>query len=460
MRASKKRRDKGIAEFSTNRKNVTAALFIAMFLASIEGVIVSLALPSIAKDLGMDHLMSWSVSIYFLFMVIGAPIFGFIADFYGRKAAFLSGAGLFMLGSALSGISTSMLQFIGFRAIQGAGAGALIPLTYTIIGDLYAYEERAKLLGWLTTIWGISGIVAPFSGGILIDYASWRWIFFFCLPFGFVSMLIFYQDYREKAGLATKHVNVVAILMFALGMAAFLLGISLLGEGYEWNEPALIGLFALSAVLLSLFFVRQRKSAFPLLPTRLFSIRLILFVNLTGFILNVIKVVYQFHLPLWFQEVLSKGATFAGLMLFPLSIAWPLASLAAGNLVGKVNAKSMTLTGALLIVAGSIGLACVQNSTPMWLYLVDISLFGLGIGLVTPLLTLLIQSSVDFAQRGTAIAANNFMRNMGQCIGIAVFGLILNMHATYAEGLKVVFLGMVPLACIALIMVIALPRRT
>lgn len=453
---------------TSNTRSVTIALFVATFLAAIEGTIVSTAMPSITRELQGTQQYSWVISIYLLATVVTTPIYGKLSDLFGRKNMFMIGAAIFLCGSMLSGLAQTMTQLIIFRAIQGLGAGALTTIPYTIIGDLYAYEQRAKVQGWMSSIWGIAGISGPLLGGLLVDYVSWRAIFYMNLPFGIVAMFLLGSTLKEAYEKRKRSIDYGGIGTFAVGMFCFLYALTLLrsetGEqGASYTEIGL--LFAVAALLLALFFYIEKRVQEPLIPLVLFKNRTISMVNLLSFLLCVINVVIIFYLPLWLQGVYGKSATYSGLAMIPLSVSWPLGSILAGTWISRIGLRNITLLSALSLVLGSLGFMFLNATTPIALFMLYMFLTGLSFGLALTSCTVSVSSAVERQMRGASVATNNFIRTLGQTIGIALFGLLLHTGSTniidpllLEESLHRIFTIVVVLSLIVGVVSLALPR--
>lgn len=414
---------------SSSRKKVTVALFVATFLAAIEGTIVGTAMPKITGELSGIQLYSWVISIYLLATVITTPIYGKLSDLYGRKTMFVIGACIFLSGSMLSGVAQSMTQLIIFRGLQGLGAGALTTIPYTIIGDLYPFRQRAKVQGWMSSIWGIAGISGPLLGGLLVDYVSWRAIFYMNLPFGALALYLLSVSLKETVERKKKYIDYPGILTFSAGMFGLLYALSLIGDetgqrAADWG--AALPLFAVAVILLGWFAIIERKSPEPMIPFKLFRMPIISMANGISFLLCLINVAVIFYLPLWFQGVGGYSATYSGLLMIPLSIAWPLGSILAGNLIAKTGLRFISILAGCLLLLGSTGFAMVNNESPLWILVACTLCAGLSFGLVLTSMTIAVTSSVDASIRGSAVATNNFVRTLGQTLGITLFGLMLH----------------------------------
>ncbi|CAM3152545.1 MDR family MFS transporter [Paenibacillus lupini] len=454
---------------TSNRRTVTIALFVATFLAAIEGTIVSTAMPSITGELNGIQQYSWIISIYLLATVITTPIYGKLSDLFGRKRMFIAGAIIFLAGSMLSGLAQTMSQLIAFRALQGLGAGALTTIPYTIIGDLYPFEQRAKVQGWMSSIWGIAGITGPLAGGLLVDYVSWRAIFYMNLPFGIVAILLLTTSMKEAFAKQKRYIDYPGIAAFSIGMFAFLYALTILRETNETSHSSMIIILLLlaAAFFLALFFFIEKRSPEPIIPLQLFKLRTISTVNAISFLLCVINVVAIFYLPLWIQGVIGESATYSGLAMIPLSIGWPLGAILAGNWIAKLGMRKIAFVGSMFLVVGSIGFMLMTEHTSIVLFMIYTFLSGMSFGLSLTSFTVAVSSSVSWELRGAAIGSNNFIRTLGQTVGIALFGLLLHTGSTEVidadkleHSLHRIFIILVGLSVIVMLAMLALPRTT
>lgn len=449
------------------RKKVTIALFVATFLAAIEGTIVSTAMPSITGELQGIQQYSWIISIYLLATVITTPVYGKLSDLYGRKKMFIIGALIFLAGSMLSGVAQSMDQLIWYRALQGLGAGALTTIPYTIIGDLYPFELRAKVQGWMSSIWGIAGISGPLLGGLLVDFISWRAIFHMNLPFGIVAIYLLSRSLHEAFEKKKRHIDYPGIITFTIGMLSFLYAMTMLrdGDGGSGTSFIMAGLFALAVIFIGIFIGVERRSPEPIIPLKLFKNRVISMANLNSFLLCVINVVIIFYLPLWIQGVYGKPATYSGLVMIPLSVAWPLGSIMAGNWIYKKGLRFISAIGACFLLCSSIGFSFMTASTSIILFMVYTFMAGLSFGLSLTSITVAVSSAVGWELRGSAVASNNFIRTLGQTIGITVFGLLLHTGdanlieaAVLESSLHKIFMWVTVLSVFVVFVAIGLPK--
>lgn len=410
------------------RKYILTGLLLSTFLAAIEGTVIGPAGPRIVGDIGGVELLSWVFTAYLLTMSVATPIFGKISDLYGRKLVFIIGSLLFLAGSMLSGFASGMEQLIIFRAIQGIGAGGLLPVTFTIIGDIYSIEERAKVQGLISSVWGISSLVGPLLGGYVVDSLNWRWIFYFNLPFGLFSLWMIIRYFKEEVEKRDVKIDYAGAITFTIGVAALLFGLATGGQQWAWNSPFLLGIFAVSGISLILFFIVERKVEEPLLPLKLFKIKDIAYSNLASVLASALLIGLTSYLPLYVQGVLGKNATISGLILAPMSIGWMLGSVLGSRWLISRGGRNTSLIGMLIIAAGAIGLSLVHAGTPIFMMLIFNALYGIGFGFSFTVFTIIAQSSVGYSLRGASTALNSFVKSIGQTIGVAVFGVLINLQ--------------------------------
>lgn len=410
----------------TKKQIVAISLMMATFLTAIEGTVVSTAMPKIASELQGIEIMNWVFSIYLLTSAVTVPMFGKLSDLFGRKIIFNIGTIIFLTGSALCGFSDSMDQLILFRAIQGIGAGAIMPVATTIIGDVFPISERARMLGFISLVWGISGIVGPLVGGFFVDHLTWEWIFFFNIPFGLLAMLMLGFSLREKIEKNKKKIDYLGALTFSIGMIALLYGLQLGGENNDWTSPLVLMLFVLFVLFIALFILIESKVSEPMIPLKLFRNRLITVVNGMSILVSVVLIGIMVYIPMWVQGVLGQGATLSGLVLMPMSITWTIGSFFVGKLMIKRGTRSITALSLFILLIGAASLMFYSQTNSTALLFVISAILGVGFGIITAFSTVLIQSSVDWSLRGISTSAHVFFRTLGQTVGIAILGTFFN----------------------------------
>ncbi len=411
---------------TTNRRNVTIAVMVATFLTAMDSTVVSTAMPTIVSDLGGLKIFSWVFAVYLLTTAVTTPIWGKLSDLFGRKRIFVIGTILFLLGSMFSGMSQTMDQLIWFRAFQGIGAGAVFPITLTIIGDLYELRQRAQIQGLFSAVWGISGILGPLVGGFFVDHLTWRWIFYINVPAGLASIIMIWIFLFEHFEKKQKHIDYLGAITFSIGITSLLYGLLSAGSTYAWSSPTLLGLFTIAILFVVLFFIIETHAKEPMLPLSLFRLRIISVSNIASFLASGILIGLSAYLPLWIQGILMHSATSSGLTLAPMSIGWPLGATIGGRLMLKLGAKRTTLFGMVALLFGTVWLSLVTIGSPQWQLVVVMLIVGFGFGFSMTAFTVLVQSGVEWNLRGTATASNQFMRTLGQTIGVAAFGTWFN----------------------------------
>lgn len=407
---------------------VTIALMLGMTLAALDTTIVGTAMPSIVGKLGGITLYSWVFSAYLLTSTTTVPIYGKLADLYGRKPLFLFGSVLFLIGSIASGCSQTMVQLIIFRAIQGLGAGAVQPIVLTIIGDIFALKERARVQGLFSGVWGLSSIVGPALGGLIVDHSSWRWVFFINVPFGVLSAVILMLALKEQVERKKHQLDYIGTLTLSGGIVALLFAFLQGGTSWSWASWQSISLFAISIILLGWFLYEERRAAEPILPLDLFKNRIIVISSIGGVVLGTIMFGITSYVPLFMQGVKGGSATDAGIILGPLLLAWPIAATISGKVVLSYGYRITALAGTALTL---IGMGIVLTFTPqvaLPLIIVAMVLIGAGLGFSSSAYILSVQNAVPWSLRGVATASTQFFRTIGGTVGVAIMGSILNVQ--------------------------------
>lgn len=422
----------GVTEIKkTNRPVVLATIIIAMFTGAIEATIVATAMPSIVGDLGGFSLFTWVFSAFLLTQAVTVPLYGKLADLFGRKPVFIFGVVVFLIGSILCGFAQTMHALILFRFIQGIGAGAILPIATTIVGDIYSVQERAKIQGYIASVWGISSIIGPALGAVFVQYLHWAWIFWMNIPLGVASIAGIWFFLHENVETKRHNIDFLGAALLLIGVSALMI-VSIQG-GSSWPWLSVPVFFLLGIVLLSLFlFIRQeKKAAEPIMPMAIWNNRLIALANVCAFTTGAVMIGVATFLPTFVQGVMGLTPAVAGFTLAMMSIGWPLASTAAGRLMLRFGYRIITLVGGVALVAGSIFFITLQpEKGPLWAA-VGTFLIGTGMGLTATTFIVSIQSSVDWKMRGAATASHMFMRILGNTVGAAVLGGVLNNYMSH-----------------------------
>ncbi|UYO03987.1 MDR family MFS transporter [Paenibacillus sp. PSB04] len=450
----------------TNVNMVIAGLLAAMFIGALDATVVATATPHMIKDLHGETLFSWVFAVYTLTTCVATPIFGKLADLFGRKPVFAAGISLFMLGSILCGAAQSMTGLIWFRALQGFGAGALAPVCFTVIGDLFSGKQRGKMMGIFSSVWSVAGLLGPLIGGYFVDQVSWRWIFYINLPIGIIALLLVVVFLHQPIERQAKKIDYLGAIMFTITFSALLYALLSGGSRHSWDSPVIVGLFAASAVCFMLFLWIEKRAEEPMIPLSIFRIRVLNVTNISGFLTFSLTTGLTVYSPIWIQSVLDSSATSSGLIAMPMSLAWPLASNIAGRLMYRVGVKASIVFGSSLVMAGSLWLIAIQMNSPYVFWIGILVLIGLGMGFIATPSTVVVQSVVGWEKRGVANASSMLARALGQTVGIAVFGTIYNQYVTIigsktelTAGMHAVFLFMLGIAIANLLAVLFLPKH-
>ena len=407
---------------------VTIALMLGMSLAALDTTIVGTALPSIVGKLGGITLYSWVFSAYLLTSTSTVAIYGKLADLFGRKPLFLFGTAVFLIGSIACGASQSMEQLVIFRAIQGLGAGAVLPIVLTIIGDIFALEERARVQGLFSGVWGLSSIVGPALGGLIVDHFSWRWVFYINIPFGLLSAFLLIVFLKENVERRKHSIDYLGSLLLTSSIVALMFALLQGGVTWAWISLPSLGLFTLAIFLLVLFLLQEARAPEPILPLTLFKNRIITISSIGGVILGVVLYGITSYIPLFVQGVKGGTATSAGVTLVPLLLAWPIAAAFSGKIILSYGYRLTAVVGSLLVTIGVGMLTLLQVSSTLPYIVVAMLLTGTGLGLMSTSFVISVQNAVPWNLRGVATASTQFFRTMGGTVGVAVMGTILNLQ--------------------------------
>ena len=409
-----------------HRRLVVAGVMASMFLAAMESTVVATAMPTVIASLGGIRIYSWTFSGFLLASTVTMPLWGRLADQYGRRRVYLVGLSLFLVGSALSGLSQTMAQLIAFRAIQGLGAGSLIIIGMTIIADLYGLERRAKMQGYFSGVWGVASLVGPVIGGVLTDAVSWRWVFYINLPFGLLAMAaIRWGLASERSERRASAFDYAGTAVFAAVISALLVGLLEGGRGASWWRPSVLALLGLSTVLLVVFVLIERRAAEPVVPLALFANPMVRAASVTGFLSGMAMFGAITFVPLFLQAVTGTSATEAGIVLVPFVIGWVVFSVLAARLVLRVGYRSIVFVGMLLLTAAFVLLAGWNEGLTRGIAMRDISLAGVGMGLVFVPMLIAVQNAVPRSMLGSATSLTSFFRSIGGAVGVAVMGSVM-----------------------------------
>ena len=417
---------------------IFTALMLVLLLASLDQTIVSTALPTIVGDLGGLAHLSWVVTAYLLAATIAGPLYGKLGDLYGRKPVLQTSIVIFLVGSALCGLSQSMFQLIAFRTIQGLGAGGLMVVTLAVVGDVIAPSERGKYQGYFGGVFGVSTVIGPLLGGFFVDNLSWRWIFYVNLPVGAAALAMIAVAFHARTERRRHAMDYLGAALLAGTLASVVLFTSLGGTTWSWSSPPILGLIVLSIVLLPLFVLVESRAAEPIMPLSLFRNRTFSVTSAVGFIIGFALFGAVTYLPLYLQVTKGSSPTVSGLQLTPLMAGVLVSSIMSGQVISRVGRyRVFPIVGTAVTAVAMVLLSLLQAGTPTWVAALDSLVLGLGIGMVMQVLVLAVQNSVASAVMGVATSGSTLFRQIGGSIGVALFGTIFanRVHIELADRL-------------------------
>ncbi|MGN8648263.1 MDR family MFS transporter [Gracilibacillus sp. HCP3S3_G5_1] len=415
----------------TKRPLVLASLVLSMFMAAVEGTIVATAMPNIVADLGGFSLYSWVFSSFLLMQAVTTMIYGKLADLFGRKPIFIIGVIIFLVGSIFCGLAPTMGALIVFRLIQGLGAGAIQPIVTTIVGDLYTVKERAKVQGYLASVWGISSVIGPLLGGIIVQFIDWAWIFWMNIPIGIIGLIGVILFFHEEVNTEKKHIDYLGSSLFFIAISCLIIVFVQAGTNWSWISFEAIGLLLTFLVCMILFLWQEKKTSTPMMPLSLWKNKLIVIANVATLLSGMITLGLSSFLPTYVQGVMGESAIVAGFTLSTLSIGWPISATLAGHLVLRIGFRSTAFAGGFALLLGTFLFFLLDaDKGPVY---AGISSFvvGIGMGLSSTTFIVSIQNTVSWRERGVATSLNMFMRIIGSAVGAALLGGILNMQLNH-----------------------------
>lgn len=420
------------------RGRVLLAIMMATGLAALDSTILATALPAIVTDLKDYAQFPWLFSIYLLAQAVTVPLYSKLADVVGRKPILIFGIVLFVVSSLLCGVAWSMPILILGRALQGLGAGAINPMTQTVVGDLYTVEERAKVQGYIGAVWAMASVVGPALGGFFSEYADWRWIFWVNLPLGGLAIVLLLRNFHETVHHRDHKLDFwgAGVLMVALG--ALILALLEGGQAWAWTSPISWGLFAGSVILLLVFVRIETKVAEPILPLWVFSRRLLLTTSLGALGVAVVMIGLTSYIPNDLIQALGMSPLVAGVSVAAITLGWPLAVSQSGRLYLKIGFRKTALIGAGLMILSVGGLAVVSASPEWWIFTALCFVAGMGFGLTATPGMIRAQSSVEWNERGVVTGGNQFARAIGSAVGIAVLGAVANAALAKLPGAETI----------------------
>lgn len=420
---------------SEKRKlTIMIAIMAAMFFSAINQTIIGVAMPRIIAKLGGMDYYTWAITIYLLTSTVATVLVGKLSDIYGRKPFILTGIALFMLGAFLCGFSADIFQLIAFRGIQGMGAGIIMSTAFTAVGDLYAPRERAKWMGIMSGVFGLSSVLGPPLGGYLVDHLDWRWVFWMFLPLGIIAFFMIISLFPKVERKVGESIDYLGSVFLTTTIVPLLLAFSWAGDGagkYAWGSWQIIGLFSATLVSLIIFILVEMKVKSPVLPLSLFRNGIVTVSNLAGFVLNAGMMGAIIYVPFFVQGVKGISPTYSGYVTMPMSVVMILCTAFIGQFISKTGKyKKMAIGGLLIMTFGMVLLHFMTPDTAIYITIIYMCIVGLGLGISMPVFSLTIQNAVEPQQLGVATASSQLFRSLGGTIGIAVMGTVMNSHMT------------------------------
>lgn len=411
----------------SRRLIATCGVLSGTFLGAIEATIVATAMPTVVGQLGGLSHYSWVFSAYLLTSTVTMPVWGKLADLYGRRPPYLAAVALFVLGSTLSGTSRSMTTLIVFRAVQGVGAGGLVPLGLTILGDLYTLKERARMQGLFSGVWGVASIVGPVVGGYITEQFSWRWVFLLNIPFGLATAALAGWALEEPARRsAPPRIDYRGAAVLTSAVSLLMIALTQTGASDARLGPVLVAALYVASCGLGWLFVRiERRAPEPIFPLELVTDRLFAPLAICSLLVGAAVYAAISFVPLFVQQALGGSATQAGTLLTPLLLGWVAMAIVTGRLLPRFGHRRLIVLGLALITTGFAGLVGVTEESSYWYLRGALAVIGLGMGLTALSLLLALQNAVPRHQLGTATSFSLFTRTIGGAIGVALAGAIV-----------------------------------
>jgi EmrB/QacA subfamily drug resistance transporter len=417
-----------------NRRQIRLLMFglmTGMLLAALDQTIVGTALPTIVGELGGINHYSWVVTAYLLASTASTPLYGKMADLYGRRPVFLFSIGTFLLGSLLAGLSQDMTQLIVTRGIQGLGAGGLMTLAFTIISDVVAPRDRGRYQGLFGAVFGLSSVAGPLVGGYFAE-TDWRWIFYVNVPLAILAIVVCSRVMRLIPFTRRDHaIDWLGAALLVAGVSCLLLALSWGGNEYAWGSGVIVGLLVAGAVLGVLFVLQEARVAEPILPLRLFRSATFALANSAGFVLGLVMFGSIIFIPLYLQIVKGASPTRSGLLMLPMMAGIIVTSVLTGRAMSRIGRyKWFPVAGAAVLLVGMLLFTRLEVATSLWVAFGFMVVIGVGLGLCMQSLILAVQNAVSMRDLGAGTSSATFFRSLGGSFGVAILGAVLSSRLT------------------------------
>ncbi|NDI37136.1 MDR family MFS transporter [Chengkuizengella sediminis] len=412
----------------TNSNFAVIGLLLGLFVASLDQTIVATAMPTIVSELGGYEYFVWVFSAYMIATVVSTPIFGKLSDMYGRKLFFLIGLVVFLIGSILCGLALNMSQLILFRAIQGIGGGALMPITFAIIFDIFPPEKRGKMNGLFGAVFGISSVFGPAVGAFFTDYLDWRWVFYINIPIGIISFILITRFYKETLSLQKQKIDWAGASILIVGLLSLMFAIELGGDQYAWTSPLIIGLFSIFALLFISFIYVEKRVQSPIVVIGLFKESLFTSSQLISLFFGAAMVICSTYIPIFVQGVYGESASASGQTLTPMMLGVVASSIIGGKLVDRFSYRTVMLGSSILLTIALTLLSTIDGDTSRLMITMYMIFVGLSIGASFPVLNLSALQNIDGRYKGIGVSLLSFFRTIGAAIGVTIFGTIQSQY--------------------------------
>ena len=410
------------------RNFIMIGLALGLLVSSLDQTVVGTSLPKIVGDLGGMNLFAWLFTAYMLGEVLAIPVAGKMSDRYGRKPVFLAGMGLFLAGSVLAGMSSSMEMLIACRAIQGVGGGVIMPVAMATVADLYAPTERGKIQGMLGAIFAVSSVIGPFLGGFIVDNLDWRWVFYVNLPIGIIALAVTSMKFPNQASDTSKGIDYLGMVTLATCLTPALLVMTWGGSTYAWGSIEVIGLTALSVVSLVAFILNERRVEDPILPLHLFKEPIFTLGSIGLLVMSMGLFGVIAFLPMFLQSVIGMSATSSGETLIPLMIGVMITIMASGFLLKRTGYKIWLLIGPPLSAFGLYMLSTLHAGSSQTDAVIYLIIVGMGLGAVMSNYMVAAQNVMNKKEMGVVTSSMTLFRSIGGTIGVTILGAIVNQR--------------------------------
>jgi len=445
--------------FRSERGPLLISIMLSIGLVAIDSTVIATAVPSVVASLGGFHQFPWLFSVYLLAQAVTVPIYGKLADLFGRKPMMLLGIGFFLVGSILCGLAWSMVALIVFRAVQGLGAGAVQPMSMTIVGDVYTTAERGRVQGYIASVWAMSAVVGPTLGGVFSEFVNWRWIFFINIPLCLLAAGMLLRNFREDVVRRKPQLDYRGAAVLTIGVTLLILGLLEGGEAWPWLSLAGIGVPAAGVALLVVFVMLERHAAEPVLPLWILRRRILVTSSLASLGIGAVLIGLTSYIPTFVQGVLGTGPLVAGFALATFTLGWPIAASQSGRAYMRLGFRTTALIGSAVAILGTSLTAFLGPTSPVYAVGAVCFIVGLGMGWTAAPTLIAAQTTVGWSDRGVVTAANMFSRSMGSAVGVALFGAVANLALPdLARASGHVFLGIAVVAFLMGAAVFAMPE--